>query len=207
MSTRAHHWESVYASKSDDELSWFQREPTISRVLIKRVRPAPRSAIDVGGGQSSLASELLRMGVEDVTVLDISASAIARAKERLGADASRVRWIVGDALDAHDLTVDLWHDRAVFHFLTDNEERRRYVDAATNAVRPGGHAIIATFAPSGPEKCSGLPVRRYDAESLAAEFAPGFARIDSATETHSTPWGKAQDFTYVALRRLDAPIG
>lgn len=205
--TRAQHWEAVYASKPDSELSWFQRVPTISRSLIERLRPSPRSAIDVGGGQSSLASELLRLGVGDVTVLDISASAIARAKERLGPDASRIRWRVGDALEERDLLVDLWHDRAVFHFLIDEADRRRYKDVASRSVTRGGHAILATFAPTGPEKCSGFSVRRYDADALAAEFAPEFALVDSATETHATPWGKAQDFTYVALRRLDAPTG
>ena len=205
--TRAQHWEAVYASKADHELSWFQPAPTVSLDFVQRLRPPPRSAIDIGGGQSALAGELLRIGVEDVTVLDISESAIARAKERLGADASRVRWIVGDALGSHTLSLDLWHDRAVFHFLIDERDRRRYVDAATRAVRPAGHAIVATFAPTGPEKCSGLPVRRYDADALAAEFAPWFTLVDAATETHSTPWGKPQDFTYVALRRFNAPTG
>lgn len=206
--TRAQHWETVYATKGDHELSWFQHAPSMSLTLIRRVRPTPHSAIDVGGGQSGLAGELLRLGVEDVTVLDLSSSALERARRRLGDDARSVRWIVGDALGARDLRVDLWHDRAVFHFLTDEGERRRYAQAASSAVRPGGHAIIATFAPTGPEKCSGLPVRRYDAQSLAAEFADGFTLVDSATETHATPWGKAQDFTYALLRRRSAdPTG
>jgi SAM-dependent methyltransferase len=206
--TRAQHWETVYASKADNELSWFQPAPTVSLALIQRLSPPPRSAIDIGGGQSALAGELLRMGVEDVSVLDISSSALERARKRLGQDADRVRWIVGDALEARDLRVDLWHDRAVFHFLIDEDERRRYAQAASSAVRPGGHAIIATFAPTGPEKCSGLLVRRYDADALAAEFADGFTLVESATETHATPWGKAQDFTYALLRRRGAdPTG
>lgn len=202
--TRAQHWESVYSTKGDGELSWFQDAPAMSIALIRRVRPTPRSAIDVGGGQSGLAGELLRLGVEDVSVLDIASSALERARQRLGDDARSVRWIVGDALEARDLRVDLWHDRAVFHFLTDEEERRRYAQAASSAVRSGGHAIIATFAPTGPEKCSGLPVRRYDADALAGEFADGFTLVESATETHATPWGKSQDFTYALLRRRDA---
>jgi SAM-dependent methyltransferase len=206
--TRAQHWETVYSTKGDEELSWFQHAPAMSLALIRRIHPTPRSAIDVGGGQSGLASELLRLGVEDVSVLDISSSALERARKRLGQDADRVRWIVGDALEARDLRVHLWHDRAVFHFLTDEEDRRRYVAAASTSVLPGGHAIIATFAPTGPEKCSGLLVRRYDADALAAEFADGFTLVESATETHATPWGKAQDFTYALLRRRGAdPTG
>jgi len=196
------HWERVYFTKDDTELSWFQAQPAVSLSLIDRLHPAPRRVLDVGGGQSALAGELMRRGVEQVSVLDIAASAIERGRKRLGPLADRVRWIVGDVLEARDLgECDVWHDRAVFHFLTDAEDRRRYVAVASGAVRPGGHAILATFAPTGPEKCSGLPVCRYGPAALEAEFAPSFRPVDSTTETHPTPWGKTQDFTYVVLER------
>lgn len=209
---RRQHWQHVYETKADDQLSWFQPRPTTSLALIRAIVPAPASVIDIGGGQSSLAAALLREGVAHVAVLDISVVAIDRAKARLGQSADRVRWIVADVLEAPspdtqrpgapDLgTFDLWHDRAVFHFLTDSHDRQRYAQAAARAVRPGGHAVIATFAPTGPEKCSGLPVQRYDADALAAEFAPAFTPVRAESETHTTPWGKAQDFTCVLLRR------
>lgn len=204
---RQAHWESVYRTRSDDELSWFQVQPAVSLSLIEGLRPAPRRAIDAGGGQSPLAGELLARGIK-VAVLDISAAAIERARKRLGPGAGRVRWIVADVLEPQDLgPFDLWHDRAVFHFLTDREDRRRYVQAASRAVPEGGHAIVATFAPSAPEMCSGLPVHRYDAAGLASEFAPAFSLVDSATDAHATPWGKVQDFTYAVLQRgrLDTP--
>lgn len=206
----AEHWENVYKSKADAELSWFQRAPEVSVALIKGLgpgaEPGARRVIDVGGGQSALAGELLERGLAgEVTVLDISAAAVERGKARLGAPAARVRWIVGDVLEAGALgPVDVWHDRAVFHFLTRAAERRRYAALAAGAVAPGGHAIVATFAPTGPEKCSGLAVSRFDAPSLAAEFAPHFELVASRAETHTTPWGKGQGFTWVVLRRIDA---
>jgi SAM-dependent methyltransferase len=199
---RKAHWEGVYRTKGDTDLSWFQTLPTHSLALIDALRPPPRRVIDIGGGQSALAGELLRRGIEQVTVLDISSAAIERGRQRLGPLAERVRWVVGDVLDPLDLDeVDLWHDRAVFHFLTEAEDRRRYADAAARTVAPGGSLIVATFALTGPEKCSGLPVRRYDAAALATEFGPSFRLSTSTSETHMTPWGKPQDFTYVVLER------
>lgn len=199
---RAEHWESVYANKGDTELSWFQDRPGMSLELLGSIRPPPRGVVDVGGGQSSLAGALLDHGVERVVVLDLAASAIERGRERLGARAERVQWLVGDVLDDHDLgPIDAWHDRAVFHFLTDPQDRVRYTTAAAAALPAGRHAVIATFAQSGPETCSGLPVRRYDADTLAAEFGAGFRLVGSASEEHTTPWGKKQDFVYAVLRR------
>lgn len=196
------HWEGIYRTKDDTELSWFQSRPSVSLSLIESLRPKPRRVIDVGGGQSTLAGELLERGVEEVAVLDISASAIERGKERLGLRADRVRWIIGDVLEPQDLgEFDLWHDRAVFHFLTEPEDRRRYVSTARRAVCEGGHAIVATFALTGPEMCSGLPVRRYDAARLASELGRSFQLVGSASESHTTPWGTVQDFTYAVLRR------
>jgi len=199
---RAEHWESVYANKGDTDLSWFQAEPGLSLELLREIQPAPRGVVDIGGGHSALAAALLDAGVRRVVVLDLSPSAIERGKARLGDRAASVEWVVGDVLDQRDYgEIDAWHDRAVFHFLVDPAERRRYADAAAKAVPVGGHAVIATFALTGPEKCSGLPVRRYDPESLAGEFGDRFGMVKSAAETHTTPWGKTQDFVYVVLRR------
>jgi 2-polyprenyl-3-methyl-5-hydroxy-6-metoxy-1,4-benzoquinol methylase len=199
---RREHWETVYRDKADAQLSWFQAEPSASLALIRSLRPAPRRVIDVGGGQSALAGELVSSGVEEVTVLDISDAAISRARERLGERATRVRWLTADVLESPDLgAFDLWHDRAVFHFLTDPGDRMRYADAVRRSVPSGGHVIMATFAPTGPEKCSGLPVRRYDARGIASELGESFRLLDSASESHATPWGKTQDFVYALLGR------
>ena len=202
MTPRAH-WETIYETKADTDLSWYQASPEVSLALIAALRPAPQRVIDIGGGQSALAGELLARGTGHITVLDLSAAAIERARQRVGPGAERIRWIVGSVLEPQELgPCDLWHDRAVFHFLTDAEDRRRYVAAAAAAVPAGGHAVVATFSPTGPEKCSGLPVCRYDATALAAEFAPAFRLVDSTAEAHRTPWGKTQDFTYAVLRRV-----
>jgi SAM-dependent methyltransferase len=205
-SHRRDHWQSVYTTKTDSELSWFQDRPTRSLDLIHRLAPRPVRVLDVGGGQSALVGALLDDGSGDppgsIAVLDIAPAAIERAKARLGPRSERVRWIVGDVLEVEHLPqVDLWHDRAVFHFLTDGAEQRRYAEAAAKAVVPGGHLLVATFGPAGPEKCSGLPVARCDAAAIEAAFAPAFRLLASASEVHTTPWGKPQEFTYAMLRR------
>ncbi|MCC6906639.1 MAG: class I SAM-dependent methyltransferase [Phycisphaerales bacterium] len=200
--SRREHWDAVYRSKRDAELSWFQAMPVVSLSLIEAISPPPCRVIDVGGGQSALARELLSRGIESVTVLDIASAAIERGRARLGPDHDWVNWIVADVLEDPELgKVDLWHDRAVFHFLTEAEQRCRYVAAASRAVGPGGHAIVATFALTGPEICSGLPVCRYDARRLAVEFGPAFRLIRSTEEAHTTPSGKTQDFVYALLAR------
>lgn len=199
---RQSHWQNVYATKSDAELSWFQPAPALSLSLFRQLDPRPRSALDVGGGQSPLAGELLALGVQSVTVLDVSQSAIERSKQRLGELARRVHWLESNVLASPSLDkVDLWHDRACFHFLTDGAQVRSYVQLASRTVTPGGHLIIATFGPQGPERCSGLPVQRHDTASLALSFAPAFELVRSAHETHQTPWGKPQEFVYAVLRR------
>ncbi|MDX2116212.1 MAG: class I SAM-dependent methyltransferase [Planctomycetota bacterium] len=200
---RAAHWEGVYAAKADGELSWFQSSPARSLELIGRLGALPVSAIDVGGGQSALAGELLRLGVERVAVLDISESALRRGRERLGAAASRVSWIRRDVLDGAELgSFELWHDRACFHFLTEEGERSKYAALAGRTVAPGGHAIIAGFGAQGPERCSGLGVRRASPQEIAGVFGPMFRLVESAVESHTTPWGKGQEFVYAVLRRL-----
>jgi len=195
------HWENVYAAKGDAELSWTQTEPATSLSLIAEACSAD-SVIDVGGGTSLLSERLLERGYA-VTVLDISQAAIDRARQRLGARANEVDWMVADVTAGPDLgTFDVWHDRAVFHFLLTPAERAAYVDLLARTVSIGGHAVIATFALDGPEKCSGLEVRRYDGSTLAAELGPRFRLVKSVLELHHTPWGAAQSFQYSLFRRV-----
>lgn len=199
---RREHWESVYRTKPDEGLSWYQAAPSASLEVINSLQPFPARLIDIGGGQSALAGALVDHADAQVTVLDISAAALDRARARLGEKAARVRWIAADILDEPALEpVDLWHDRAVFHFLTEPRDQRTYAALAARTVVPGGHVLIATFAPAGPERCSGLPVSRYDAPALAAVFAPWFTLRDSRAITHITPWGKEQAFTLALLER------
>ena len=196
-----HHWETVYTSKSDAELSWTQAEPTTSLTLITEACSAD-SVIDVGGGTSPLAERLLDRGYA-VTVLDISQAAIDRARRRLGTRASEVDWMVADVTAGPDLgTFDVWHDRAVFHFLITPADRAAYVALLARTVPTGGHAVIATFALDGPEKCSGLEVRRYDGGALAAELGPRFRLLKSVPELHWTPWGVVQSFQYSLFKRV-----
>ena len=195
------HWENVYSSKSDAELSWTQAEPATSLALIAESCPAGR-VIDVGGGTSLLAERLLDRGYA-VAVLDISQAAIDRARQRLGTRASKVDWIAADVTAGPHLGIfDVWHDRAVFHFLAASKDRAAYAALLARTVPRGGHAVIATFALDGPEKCSGLEVRRYDAGALAAELGPGFRLLKSIAELHRTPWNATQSFQYSLFERV-----
>jgi 2-polyprenyl-3-methyl-5-hydroxy-6-metoxy-1,4-benzoquinol methylase len=195
------HWESVYRSKQDAEVSWTQSEPRLSLSLIREYCEAGR-VIDVGGGSSPLAGRLAGDGYS-VAVLDISEAAINRARGRLGTRAEQIRLIVADVTANPELgTFDVWHDRAVFHFLTTPADRLAYVTLLAKTVRSGGFAIIATFAPDGPERCSGLEVRRYDGDGLAIELRTGFTLSKSVPERHLTPWGQAQLFQYSVFKRL-----
>lgn len=203
MSDRSTHWDKVYATKGEAEVSWFQDRPTISLDMIRAANPDHRAAIiDVGGGASRLVDALLQDGYRDVTVLDLSANALDAAKKRIGAAASKVDWIVADATAWRPAkTHDVWHDRAAFHFLTDPYDRAAYVERLRAAIAPGGHIIIATFAPDGPEKCSGLPVQRHDSASLAAELGPEFELVETRSEVHHTPWNSTQAFQFSRFRR------
>ena len=195
------YWESVYASKGDWDLSWTQTEPLMSLSLIGEVCPTGR-VIDVGGGASLLAERLLERGYS-VTVLDISKTAIDRARNRLGAMANEIHWVAADVTDNPQLgSFDVWHDRAVFHFLTTSADRAAYTALLVQTVPVGGHVVIATFALDGPEKCSGLEVRRYDGPTLAAELGPHFSLLKSLPEMHITPWGGEQSFQYSLLRHV-----
>lgn len=203
MSDRTTHWQNVYATKGEAEVSWFQASPTISLDMIRAARPDHDAVIiDIGGGASRLVDALLRDGYRDLTVLDLSANALDTAKKRIGAAASTVDWIVADATTWRPMkTYDVWHDRAAFHFLTDPHDRAAYVERLRWAVKPEGHVIIATFAPDGPETCSGLPVQRHDSASLAAELGPDFELVETRSETHHTPWNSTQAFQFSRFRR------
>jgi 2-polyprenyl-3-methyl-5-hydroxy-6-metoxy-1,4-benzoquinol methylase len=203
----ANHWDSVYSTKAPDAVSWYAPHLETSFGLIKRVAPKWPAIIDVGGGESTLADDLLAEGYRYITVLDLSAKAIEVSKKRFGAVAIYIDWRVGDVLTA-DLPrnyYDVWHDRAVFHFLTSEEDRRAYVEQVARSVKPGGHVIVATFGPEGPNKCSGLDVVRYDADALHSEFGKSFRLLDSHTEVHHTPWGADQQFLYCLCRVESGP--
>jgi SAM-dependent methyltransferase len=195
------HWDSIYQSKSEGEMSWTQPEPHMSLKLIGEVCSSGR-VIDVGGGTSLLAERLLDRGYK-VAVLDISEAAIGRNRKRLGAKASQIQWITADVTAGLGLeTFDVWHDRAVFHFLTAPGDRAAYRRLLTQSVSVGGHAVIGSFALDGPEKCSGLEVRRYDGPKLALELGPQFALLKSESEIHVTPWGKQQPFQFSLFKRV-----
>ena len=215
MSTSAaEHWDTVYGTKATDEVSWFQRQPTTSQRLLTSVSSPSGAVIDVGAGASTLVDTLLDAGWSDVTALDVSAKALALVRDRVSDrvseqphDLPRERpgsasFVVADVLSWQpERTYDAWHDRAVFHFLVRPEQRDQYVATASRAVRSGGVVVLGTFAADGPTQCSELPTARYDADALAAVFAPGFSLEHSEREEHVTPGGAVQPFTWVVLRR------
>ena len=200
---RQAHWQNVYQEKGEYKVSWFQERPAISLELIEAAGATSNSAIiDIGGGASRLVDALVDKGHGDVTVLDLSESAVSIAKARLGERAAMVNWIVTDVTQWQPTRgYDLWHDRAAFHFLTEASDRSAYIDRLTKAVRRGGHAIIGTFALDGPERCSGLPVIRYDAAQLSAALTPSFALVDMRRDDHKTPWGAVQHFQFSVFKR------
>ncbi|HSC48039.1 MAG TPA: class I SAM-dependent methyltransferase [Gammaproteobacteria bacterium] len=200
---RKQHWEDVYRQKADDAVSWFQVHPDVSLELIRAARLAPADPIiDVGGGASRLVDHLLAAGHTDLTVLDISEAALERAGARLGKAALKVNWLVADITAWKPRRLyRLWHDRAVFHFLTEPADRAAYRLALDAALAPGGTAIVASFALDGPERCSGLPVQRYSSASLAAELGTGYKLRQSHSEDHVTPQTRIQRFQYSVFER------
>ena len=197
------HWDAIYGKRGPQEVGWYRPHLDRSLQFIEHSGLSPNAAIlDVGGGASTLADDLLSRGFANVTVLDLSERAIAQARARLGPHAEEVHWLVGDItqvkLPEHHF--DFWHDRAVFHFLTEDAARQRYVAAVCHALKPSGHIVVATFGPSGPERCSGLPVVRYSPEGIHAEFGRQFIKVGSDSETHHTPWGSEQEFVYCYCR-------
>lgn len=204
---RHEHWNSIYQTKAVTDVSWFESEPQISLELINTASSSHGRVIDVGGGASRLVDRLVATGFESVTVLDISEIALEHAKTRLGAQAAQVHWIVGDICQIAELPpCDVWHDRAVFHFLIEPHDRRKYVDLVTRTVRIGGHVIIGTFAVDGPLKCSGLDVCRYDAGTLSRELGPRFKLVRELSSTHLTPTSKPQQFFFGLFELLPQSV-
>lgn len=202
-SDRQSHWQTVYLTKGEQQVSWSQADPQPSLRLIESVAPGRgASIIDIGGGASRLVDALLAGGFHDLTVLDLSAAALASARKRIGARGEAVRWVADDAtVWQPQRAFDIWHDRAAFHFLVDAADRAAYLERLHRGVRAGGHAVIGTFAPDGPEKCSGLPVQRYDPATLSRTIGAAFELIAHEAHRHVTPWGATQSFQFSVLRR------
>lgn len=202
------HWDEVYRSKGSTQVSWYRPRLDRSLALLERAQVSPNARVlDVGGGAATLVDELLARGATDVTVLDLSAVALAAAQQRLGASAARVRWLQGDVLTAElpAQGYDVWHDRAVFHFFTEAAAQARYVAQLRRALAPGGLVVVAAFAEDGPSRCSGLPVQRHSPSSLAAALGEGFLLLEHGREEHRTPGGATQPFVNAAFRGPGAP--
>ena len=203
MDSKAH-WEGVYSDKAVDEVGWFKPHFDVSLSLIAEASASPSArVIDIGGGASLLVDSLLDRGYDHVAVLDIAAAALEHAKRRLGEKADLVQWLVADVTELKSLDrFDIWHDRAVFHFLVNAADRQKYAALVKQTIPIGGHVIISTFSPTGPEQCSGLDIRRYSSDSLTAELGDGFRLIKEVPEVHVTPRGKSQSFMYAMLLRV-----
>jgi 2-polyprenyl-3-methyl-5-hydroxy-6-metoxy-1,4-benzoquinol methylase len=202
---RQAHWENVYTTKAEKEVSWFQENPAPSLDLIALTGLSEDAAlIDIGGGASRLVDDLISRKFSRLTVLDLSGSALAAARKRLGDRGADVQWVIADVTKWEPTqTYDLWHDRAAFHFLTHHADQSAYVDRLKKALKPGGYVIIGTFAPDGPERCSGLPIVRHDATTLAAILGNEFVLIDTRRHDHATPWDAVQRFQFSTFRRAE----
>ena len=203
----APHWENIYSTKAIHDVSWFQKHARCSLDLIGRTQISPDARIiDVGSGASILISELIARGYKNLTVLDISSAAIAAAQKQLGSTASGVHWIHCDVtkVKISNHSYDLWHDRAAFHFLTEENDRAAYIKSVSDAVKPGGHLILATFAEDGPLKCSGLQIVRYSPQDLRAQFDGAFSFVEHQYQEHATPFGTVQRFVYCHFQRRSA---
>ena len=205
MDKRKSHWETIYETKTTDSVSWYAEhlESSLRLILDTGIRKE-EAIIDIGGGSSTLVDDLLALGFKDISVLDISDKALSNSRARLGDRASKINWIEAD-ITSVNLPEDnyvVWHDRAVFHFLTDAEDRHRYIELAKRSIKVGGHVIVASFALDGPEKCSGLNVVRYSPETMHDEFGGSFELVDHHDELHHTPFGTTQKFVYCYCRRV-----
>ncbi|MCP4499034.1 MAG: class I SAM-dependent methyltransferase [Deltaproteobacteria bacterium] len=206
MESSDQHWQAVYERKAPDEVSWYRPHLDRSLEFIRSCGLTPDARIvDVGGGASTLVDDLLSEGYHNLAVIDLADAALETARARLGARGDSVDWIPGDVTTAllPDSSVDFWHDRAVFHFLTESRAQSAYLGQVMRCVRPGGNVLVATFGLDGPEKCSGLPVARYDADGIHAVFGDTFTKLAEASEHHETPWGSAQSFVYCFCRRSE----
>jgi 2-polyprenyl-3-methyl-5-hydroxy-6-metoxy-1,4-benzoquinol methylase len=202
---RQAHWENVYTTKGEKEVSWFQENPAPSLELIALTGLSEDAAIiDIGGGASRLVDDLIARKFRRLTVLDLSGAALAAARKRLGDRGADVQWVTADVTKWEPTqTYDLWHDRAAFHFLTHHADQSAYVDRLKKALKPGGYVIIGTFALDGPERCSGLPIMRHDATTLAAILGNDFVLIDTRRHDHATPWDAVQRFQFSTFRRAE----
>lgn len=200
---RKAHWERIYTDSSSSQVSWYQKQPTLSLELIDRAGvTTAASIIDVGGGTSTLVDRLYESGFQHLAVLDISCAALAQAKRRLGEAARSIEWFEGDVMNfVAPHRFDVWHDRAVLHFLVDATDQEKYAQVLKQTVAPGGHVIVAAFAPGGPTRCSGLSIVQYDAERISRLLAPEFALLEETSELHITPANKQQKFAYFRLIR------
>ena len=197
------HWQGVYGKKAETSVSWYQATPARALASVREIAPSlEASIIDIGGGASTLVDGLLEVGYTDITVLDIAAAALEKSKARLGARAAHINWMAADITSwSPSRTWDVWHDRAVFHFLTTPENQTRYLNALECGTKAGSHVIMSTFALDGPERCSGLPVQRYSAQTLAQKVGPRFKLMEESQEQHLTPWGATQSFTFAVYVR------
>ncbi len=197
------HWEKVFATKAENEVSWFQPYPKTSISFLEMFDlPLDANIIDIGGGDSNFVDTLVEKGFKNIFVLDISENAINRVKKRLGEKAQYVNWIVSDITEfVPNVQFDFWHDRAAFHFLTSENKINNYVSIAEKAIRPNGYLILGTFSETGPEKCSGLEIKQYSELSMSSRFEPKFERIKCITENHKTPFNTIQSFLFCSFRR------
>lgn len=197
------HWEKVYDTKGDNEVSWYQAMPGTSLALVTEfAKGTDAQIIDVGGGNSNLVKELLDKGYQQLSVLDISAKALERTQAKLADKAEEINWIVSDVLDLKSIIkFDVWHDRAAFHFLTNKDEVAQYVNLVTKTIASGGYLILATFSTNGPIKCSGLEITQYDAAGMEQLFSDSFDLVRSFTEVHQTPFDTQQEFTFAVFKR------
>lgn len=197
-SDKKQHWEKIYQTKEDQDVSWYQENPETSLLFFRQFAIPPNAKIiDIGGGNSRLAEHLLQAGYTNLTVLDISETSLNKTKEKLGSLADQVKWIVTDITTFQpEEQYDVWHDRAVFHFLTASEDIVAYKKLATKAIISGGHLMMATFSDKGPDKCSGLAVSKYSTDTLSALFEPAFSKKKCLNINHQTPFGTVQNFTY-----------
>jgi SAM-dependent methyltransferase len=197
------HWDRIYDSKAEDEVSWFQPYPKTSMEFVQLFDlPFDANIIDIGGGDSHFVDALLQKGYKNISVLDISANAIERAKHRVGDNASMVHWIVSDVTEFHaHVKFDFWHDRAAFHFLTTESKVDKYVAIAENLVKKGGYLVLGTFSETGPKKCSGLEIKQYSEISMSARFEVAFNPVKCISEDHTTPSNTVQNFLFCSFRR------
>jgi 2-polyprenyl-3-methyl-5-hydroxy-6-metoxy-1,4-benzoquinol methylase len=201
--SRKEHWEKIYQTKQPAEVSWYEDEPKVSLNLVKQFH-LPKSAriMDSGGGDSHLVDYLLKLGYENITVLDISEAALERVKKRLGKQAKKIKWVVADEAECNpNEQYDLWHDRAAFHFLTEEKEISNYLKTITKCIKPGGYLILATFSEQGPKKCSGLDIKRYSEVTMTALLKEHFEKINCLTVDHHTPFNNVQNFLYGSFKR------